>query len=415
MSEYSAAVAHLLALGHELQAGKFFLEGIRVLAAELGHPELASPSVLVAGTNGKGSTCAMLEAVLRAAGYHAGLYTSPHLARINERIRVDGADIGDSAFAAAFDTVQAAVERLLASGALPKHPSFFECITAMAWEHFRAASVEVQVLEVGMGGRLDATNIAAPVVTAITPVSLDHEAYLGSTVVQIAGEKAGIIRAGAPVVIAAQPPEAERVIRGVAAEAGARVVRAAELLPRAAGYELSLRGEHQIGNAATALTVIEELCALGWRIPETAVREGLRAARWPGRLEKAGERPAIYLDGAHNPAGMQVLRTFAETTSHPRVLVFGAMRDKAVAEMAEILFPAMDAIVLTRPEQRRAASPETLRDVTSHLSELIYLRPAPAEALELAIRMAGRDGTVLVAGSLFLVGDLKRLELVAQG
>lgn len=425
---YSAAVAHLLSLGFELKAGKFFLDDIRKLMAAMGDPQDASPVVLIAGTNGKGSTAAMIEAALREAGYRTGLYTSPHLVRVNERIRVSGEEITDDAFAAAWERVSEAIEKMLAAGDLPKHPSFFECLTAMAWVHFRDAGVEIQVLEVGMGGRLDATNITRPIVSVITPVDFDHEAYLGNTIELIAAEKAGIIKENGVVVMAAQSPAeggggampaagaggmfaqmpaAESVITGVAAERHARLVRVADL---AEGYQLSLAGEHQKQNAATALATLAELRAMGWRLPDDVVRRALASTHWPGRLERIATHPATYLDGAHNPAGARVLRDFLATAAHPRVLVFGAMRDKAIGEMAELLFPEVDAVVLTKPSHHRATSPETLRDMTSHLNVYIYVRTSPMEALGLATRIAGTAGTVVVAGSLFLVGDLLRLQ-----
>ena len=406
--DYSGAVTHLLSLGLELKAGKFGLANITRLAAALHHPEQACPSVLVAGTNGKGSTAAMLEAVLRAAGFRTGLYTSPHLASINERIRVAGEKITDNDFAAAFAAVQEVIERLLAAGDLEKHPSFFECLTALAWEHFRRAGCQIQILEVGMGGRLDATNIVKSLVSVITPVDFDHEAYLGNTLEQIAGEKAGIIKQAGVVVMAEQRPEAEQVILRAAAGRGARLVRAASFRPRAAKYELSLMGDHQVLNASTVLAAIEELRTAGWAIPEEAVRQGLGHTNWPGRLECISRRPDVYLDGAHNPAGARVLRAFLETTPRPRALVFGAMRDKAVAEMAEILFPAADAVVLTQPSHKRAATAEGLRELTAHLNDSLHVCPSPDKALALALELAGAEGTVMVAGSLYLVGDLKQ-------
>jgi len=404
---YQAAVARLLSLGFELKAGKFFLEDIRKLMGVLGDPQDASPVVLIAGTNGKGSTAAMIEAALRASGYRTGLYTSPHLTRVNERIRIDGVDISDDDFAAAFGEVSDVIEGLLAAGELPKHPSFFECVSAMAWVHFRANACEIQVLEVGMGGRLDATNITHPVVSVITPVDFDHEAYLGNTMELIAAEKAGIIKENGVVVMASQNPVAEEVIMRVAEERHARLVRVSGT---AAGWQLSLAGEHQRHNAATALATLAELRTLGWHLPEDAVRCALATTHWPGRLQRVAAHPATYLDGAHNPAGARVLRDFLAATAHPRVLVFGAMRDKAIGEISELLFPCVDAVVLTQPSHHRATSPETLREMTSHLNEYIYLRSSPAEALGLATRIAGPEGTVVVAGSLFLVGDLLRLQ-----
>ena len=402
---YQAAVDRLLSLGFELKAGKFFLEDIRRLMNAMGDPQDASPVVLIAGTNGKGSTAVMIEAALRESGYRTGLYTSPHLMRVNERIQVNGVGISDDEFATEFEQVSDAIERLLAAGELPKHPSFFECVTAMAWVHFRANKCEVQVLEVGMGGRLDATNITRPVVSVITPVDFDHEAYLGNTLELIAAEKAGIIKENGIVVVAEQHPIADAVIARVAAERNARLIR---VTGPAEGYELHLAGEHQRRNAATALAALAELRALGWRLPLEAVRHALATAHWPGRLQRIALHPATYLDGAHNPAGARVLRDFLAATARPRVLVFGAMRDKAIGEIAEILFPDVDAVVLTQPSHHRATSPETLRDLTSHLNEYLYLRASPREALDLASRIAGPTGTVVVAGSLFLAGDLLR-------
>src|SRR5580658_5479926 len=220
---YADAVRTLFSLGPEMKAGKFGLEGITRLAAALGDPQLASPSILIAGTNGKGSTAAMLEAALRESGYSTGLYTSPHLARINERIRVNGQDISDADFGAAFGAVSETIERLLASGDLPKHPSFFECVTAMGWVYFRDRQCQVQVLEVGLGGRLDATNISRPAISVITPVDMDHETYLGNTLELIAAEKAGIIKNDGVVVMAVQQPAAEAVIAKIACERQARL------------------------------------------------------------------------------------------------------------------------------------------------------------------------------------------------
>jgi dihydrofolate synthase/folylpolyglutamate synthase len=403
---YEAAVRTLLSLGPEGKAGKFGLEGITRLAAALGDPQFASPAILIAGTNGKGSTAAMLEAALRESGYSTGLYTSPHLARINERIRVNGGEISDADFGAAFGAVSETIERLLASGDLPKHPSFFECVTAMGWMYFRHRQCQIQVLEVGLGGRLDATNISRPAISVITPVDMDHETYLGNTLELIAAEKAGIIKNDGVVVMAAQQPAASAVIERIADERNARLIRVTEL---AMGYELSLPGEHQRGNAATALAVIAELRAQSWTLPEEAVRRALATTHWPGRLERIARNPDVYLDGAHNPAGARVLRDFMRTVRPPRVLVFGAMRDKAIGEIAEILFPEADAVVLTQPSNKRAASPETLHEITSHLNDYLYQRASPAEAVDLASRLAGPEGTVFVAGSLFLIGDLQTL------
>ncbi len=422
---YAAAVSYLLSVGQELRGIKFDLANISRLVEELGHPERAWQSVHIAGTNGKGSVAAMLEAVLRRAGCRTGLYTSPHLVRINERIRVAGEEISDGDLAAVFADALAAVERLLAAGALPGHPSFFECLTAIGFEHFRRARCEIVALEVGMGGRLDATNLVTPLVSVITPVDFDHEAYLGNTLEQIAFEKAGIIKEGGVVVSAVQRPEAAAVIERVARERGARLVYAAgdawqkrngqgdQLPPR-----LALRGRHQASNAAVVTAVVEELRRLGLKISPEALAEGLATVRWPGRLEWVEGQPALLLDGAHNPAAARALRAYLrETLAGPDssgpdrrlVLLFGAMRDKAVGEMADFLFPMAAAVVLTRPRQKRAATPQAMAELTRHLNPCLLERDDPCQALQAARGLAGPEGVVVVTGSLYLVGEIKQL------
>jgi dihydrofolate synthase/folylpolyglutamate synthase len=419
---YAQAVSYLLSVGQELRGVKFDLANISRLLEELGHPERAWPSVHIAGTNGKGSVAAMLEAVLLSAGYRTGLYTSPHLARVNERFRVAGEEISESEFAAVSSDVLAAVERLLASGALAAHPSFFECLTAIGFEHFRRARCGIAVLEVGMGGRLDATNVVTPLVSVITLVDHDHEAYLGQTLEQIAFEKAGIIKEGGVVVSAPQHPEAAAVIERVARERGARLLRADEsALERANGrLRLALPGRHQVSNAAMVVAVVEELRRQGWSISPQALAEGLATVRWPGRLEWLEGRPPLLLDGAHNPAGARALRAYlCELLGAPAsaagarrmVLLFGAMRDKAVAEMADLLFPLAAGVVLTRPRQKRAATPQALAEITSHLNPCVMERDDSRAALEAARELAGPDGLVVVTGSLYLVGEIRQLVL----
>lgn len=419
---YAEAVSYLLSVGQELRGVKFDLANISRLLEELGHPERAWKSVHIAGTNGKGSVAAMLEAALRGAGHRTGLYTSPHLVRINERIRVAGEEISEADFAAVSADVLAAVECLLASGALPAPPSFFECLTAIGFEHFRRARCAIAALEVGMGGRLDATNVVTPLVSVITRVDLDHEAYLGHALEQIAFEKAGIVKEGGVVVSAPQNPEAAAVIERVVRDRGARLVRAQEnALERANGrLRLALPGRHQVANAAVVVAVVEELRRQGWRISPEALAEGLATVRWPGRLEWVEGKPALLLDGAHNPAGARALHAYLrETLGCPErvgsgrrmVLLFGAMRDKAVAEMADLLFPPAAAIVLTRPRQKRAATPQALAELTRHLNPCLLERDDPREALQAARELAGPEGLVVVTGSLYLVGEIRQLVL----
>jgi dihydrofolate synthase/folylpolyglutamate synthase len=442
---YAETVSYLLTVGQELRGVKFDLANVSRLLEALGHPERCWNSVHIAGTNGKGSVAAMMEAVLRAAGYRTGLYTSPHLVRVNERIRVAGEEISDADFASVCGDVLALVERLLAERALPGHPSFFECLTATAFEHFRRAGCDIAVLETGMGGRLDATNVVRPLVSVITPVDFDHEAYLGHSLGQIAFEKAGIIKEGGVVIAAPQRPEAAAVIEGVAQERGAELVKVVEpgtanfgFRIAACGFEaapaenrnpqsairndallrVALPGRHQGENARLVVLAVERLRRLGLRISDQALRQGLAGVRWPGRLEWIQGRPRLLLDGAHNPAGARALCAYLEEVrsaecgvrSDPAsniVLLFGVMRDKAVAEMADLLFPLAGAVVLTRPPQKRAATTQVLAQLTGHLNHRIIQCEDPGAALAKARDLAGPDGIVVVTGSLYLVGAVK--------
>lgn len=427
---YSETVRHLLALGHEVRAQKFGLENITTLLTDLGAPQDAFPSVLIAGTNGKGSVAAMLDAVLRAAGRRVGLYTSPHLVRINERIRLGGEEIPEEKFAEIFTRVHKRVEVLLGAGRLASYPTYFECLTAIGFEYFREQGVEIAVLEVGMGGRLDATNVARPLVSVITQIDFDHEAYLGHSIEQIAGEKAGIIKPGGIVVVSAERPEAIQVIRTRARELGAQLILVDEasrvedlretdgqyrFRVRLAGAEpleisLGLRGEFQVRNALAAVLAVKALTQNGWHVPDSALVAGLSDARWPGRMERVESEPEIFLDGAHNPAGARAVAEFWKRHLAGRRiwLVYGAMRDKAVGEITEILFPLAHAAILTQPDQPRATSAEALARMTRHLNLNQHVVPEPAEALGRALAWAAPGDVVFVTGSLYLIGDARR-------
>ena len=434
---YSDAVQRLLWLGHEGRSLKWDLENIRRVLERLGHPERRFASVHIAGTNGKGSVAAMLASTLRSAGYRAGLYTSPHLVRINERIAVNAAPVADADFAAAFAATSDAIESLLAEGALPQHPSYFECLTAMALWHFAQAGVEVAVLEVGLGGRLDATNVVTPEVCVITPIDFDHERYLGHSIEQIAAEKAGIIKPGVPVVGAAAHPEARAVMAARAAELGAPLVdvdadfHAEELqaddfglyrfVARGPGgfalpVRLALRGSHQVGNALTAVAAAHALTARGWKISSEAIASGLAGTVWPGRLQLFRRQPLTFLDGAHNPAGARQLARFCDEHLGGRVLhfVYGTVRDKAVDEVAELLFPRAASVTVTQPSTPRAAGCELLARFARNFCADVSVEPDPVIALAFASTRAAADDVVLVTGSLFLVGDcLRALEAAA--
>ena len=433
---YEDSVRSLMALGRELAAPqqarvqKFGLENITILSAELGNPHSSVPCVHIAGTNGKGSTAAMLESILRSAGLRTGLYTSPHLERINERIRINGEDILDETFAAAWTRVRASIELLMASGKLAAHPTYFECLTAMAFFVFAAKRLDFAVYEVGLGGRLDATNIVNPEVAIITPVDFDHENFLGHSIEEIAGEKAGIIKPGAWVVSSSERAEACSVIRRRCAELGARLVEvdqawqiesvrasdgcysataASRDFKRRITIEPSLPGRFQIRNALAAATAACLLAERGFPANDEANARGVAEVRWPGRLERLSVRPTLYLDGTHNPSGARELLKFWDENFDGRriLLVYGAMRDKAVDEIAGLLFARADSVILTEPRQPRAISAPLLAELTGHLAVHSIVVPDPVEALERALDMAGPDDAIFATGSLYLVGDLR--------
>lgn len=427
---YDVAVEKLLALGHELHqapAAKFDLAHMRVLLEALGHPERRFASVLIAGTNGKGSTAATLASILAAAGHRTGLYTSPHLIRINERIQVSGEEISEPEFAEMHQRVDEVSQQLVREGKLPWHPSFFETLTAMAFEYFASAGVEIAVLEVGMGGRLDATNVTEPALSVITDVALDHQKFLGNTIAEIAREKAGIIRANGVLVTLPQHPEANDVIGKVAQERNARGVSAAPYVPNvtpaserpAAAYPLEVMGEtitvaspllgrHQFRNVALAIAAAVELNQFGFKVAAKDVERGIRETRWPGRLQLVEQDGQQYLlDVAHNPAGAWALRSALSTyfEERPLVFVFAALRDKAIAEMAEILFPLAEHVVATTVANPRAASAAEVAQAAARTGAEASSRPGAGEALQAAKQLAGGKALVVVTGSIYLVGE----------
>jgi dihydrofolate synthase/folylpolyglutamate synthase len=444
---YETAVASMFALGHELAqtpSNKFDLAHMRVLLGAMDHPERKFPSVLIAGTNGKGSTAATLASILRASGLKTALYTSPHLIRINERIRVNGEEIGDDDFARLHDEVDRVAETLVEERELPWHPSFFEMMTAIAFVHFARLHVDIAVLEVGMGGRLDATNVVEPLVSVIADISLDHQKFLGNTVGEIAREKVGIIRPGGVVVTLPQTPEANDVIGNTILELGARGVSAVQYVPpvspgspeyrvpsteKNSGWaryplqvlgrqilvETPLTGRHQLRNVALAVAAAEELGKLGVAgITAESIERGIRETRWPGRLQGLPARagwPEMVLDVAHNPAGAWALRSALSERydSRPLIFVFGAMRDKAISEMTEILFPLAERVVATRAENPRSASPEEIQQAGSRTGAEIEVAAEIGAALERVRESAGNETVVVVTGSIYLVGEAMRI------
>ncbi len=414
---YTEAVRFLYFLGNELKVGaKWGLERIQALLAELAHPEQAQHFIHVAGTNGKGSTCAMIASVLRDAGIRTGLYTSPHLIEPTERIQIDGDPISPAMFARTFETVHAAAEKLVNQERIDAHPSYFETLTAMAFVLFRERC-DVSVIEVGLGGRLDATNIITPELCVITPIAYDHESFLGNTLELIAVEKAGILKPGVPVVLARQNTVAEAVIQDRANQLNCEIIRTADaqlseievsarqstFCLNAIPYECRLPGRHQIENATAAILACKRL-----NVPAPAIQAGIKSAQWPGRLEFISHHPDFVLDGAHNPAGAAALAAYIREFrgSHPVWLVYGAMRDKAIDEVTAQLFPVADHLILTAPKYPRSLRPEAILDVTSHPNAVITA--TVSEAIDFA-RTAPRDAIVFFTGSLFLVGEARSL------
>jgi dihydrofolate synthase/folylpolyglutamate synthase len=445
---YQTAVEQMYELGHELAqspARKFDLDHMRVLLGALGNPEQGFPNVLVAGTNGKGSTAATLAAILQASGLTTGLYTSPHLIRINERIRVNSESISDQDFEKLHDRVDQAASRLVNEGRLPWHPSFFEMLTAMAFEYFSGKNPDIVVLEVGMGGRLDATNVVNPRLSIITDISLDHQKFLGETIAEIAREKAGIIRKGGAVVTLPQMPDANDVIGNLILDLGARAVNAVLFVPPVSpgsahtfsedsetiarnrypldvmGSQIQvdspLSGRHQLRNVALAIAAAEELHTQGFaQITPLTIEEGIRVTRWPGRFQRIAatdDSPDYILDVAHNPAGAWALRSTLSSAldnssrENEITLIFGVMRDKAMREMTEILFPIARRVIVTQSNNPRSATPTEIRAAAERSLTQIEIEQTEdvVSALQRACQITGAGGVVVVTGSIYVVGE----------
>ena len=414
---YSSAVDYLFRLQkHGIKLG---LATMTALTVRLGMPQTKYRTLHIAGTNGKGSTAAMAAAVLQAAGYRVGLYTSPHLVEFRERIRVNGEMIPESRVAQLTEQLQALCQPDLS-------PTFFEYTTAMALQHFADSGVDVAVLEVGLGGRFDATNVVTPMACAVTTIALDHQEYLGTTASAIAFEKAGIIKPGVPVVLGSLDADAWRTIEQVARERKAPVFRLNEDFrtegetPRQFSYHglamhydgltCGLEGRHQLDNAACALALLEASAPHGIAVTAEAVSAGLREVNWAGRLEVVARHPTILLDGAHNPAAAAVLADFLARSdrshpSHPVVLVLGMMREKDHRGFFEPLRGLVDEVVLTQADLPRSASARDLRASLEGLLLHPHVMPLLSDAMALARQLATPDGLVCVTGSLMLVGE----------
>lgn len=482
---YAAALDSLQLRAGELHAApgqprrKFRLEEMQTLVAALGHPERCFRSVLIAGTNGKGSTAATLAAILQSAGLRTGLYTSPHLIRVNERIRIDGTPIADDNFARHYFAVDDCANRLVSEGQLPGPPSFFETLTALAFLAFAEAAVDIAVLEVGMGGRLDATNVVDPLLSVITDISLDHTEWLGETITAIAREKAGILRRNGTLITLPQHPEANQAIGEAAVALDVRAINAAEYIPfQGAGHgaqgtedrfpgvpsksesglsgirnryplpvlgrtihvDSPLWGDHQRRNIALAVAAAVELRNHhGYTITPTQIEAGIRATQWPGRLElfhvptlsscahpvpdADPPRPAasaprpVLLDVAHNPAGVWTLRAALSSQLAERrslIAVFGCLRDKAIAEMTQILFPLFDRVIVTPVASPRSASADELLAAAAQTGTHAVAAPDGARALDRALAEAPPNALIVVAGSVYLVGEVRQ-HLLALG
>lgn len=426
---YAESLQYLYSLGHEVLAAKYGLESISLLIEKLAHPERSFKSVIVAGTNGKGSVAAMIESIARAAGHRCALFTSPHLIRIEERIRVGGIEIGESDFARFASSVRQASEDLVAAGRLDAPPTFFEQVAAIALCYFQERGAALAVLEVGLGGRLDATNAVDRIVSVVTSIDLDHQNILGSTIEEIAREKAAIIVSEAGAVIGRQAHEsAAEVLMQRCLETSVLPVFAnppSDITTDHRGrvkfdYEsshgsysevkLGLPGRHQADNAAAAIEAAELIAESGFQITREQVIEGLREVCWPGRLELTDDRPPILLDGAHNPAGARALRAYLDEFWPGTVtLVFGAMDDKDVDRMAAELFDAARTVVLTRVRDARAAGNARLGKAALNRTRNVIFTETVRQALSWARSVTPPDGLVCVAGSLHLIGEVKRL------
>jgi dihydrofolate synthase / folylpolyglutamate synthase len=402
---------------------KFGLENIGTLCAALGHPERTFKSIVIAGTNGKGSVTVMVETALRAAGHHTARYTSPHLVRLEERFVIDGREVETPVLADVVGTIQTTVETLVASGTLEALPTFFECTTAAAFELFRRAHVDLAVLEVGLGGRLDATNIVTPIVTAITSIDFDHQAQLGNTLASIAAEKAGIAKPGVPMVCGRVPEAAARVIEQVCDLQHAPLVHVSKRVQILAHdrddsidvklesrsldrIRLSLPGRHQRENAAVAIAILEEVSARGTRVDDAAIRKGLTAAEWPARLERfVHDDVEILLDAAHNPAGARAMASHLQDIGWSRItLLFAAMRDKDISGMLAPLAHVCARVICTSAPTPRSLPAEELAAIARLFVPAVETEPDMREAFDRAI---GYRMPVVAAGSIFLIGPLR--------
>ncbi len=413
---------------------KFSLDEFRALLSALGNPQYLFHSVLIAGTNGKGSTASTLASILKSSDVRVGLYTSPHLERVNERIRIGDAEISDEEFGTLFFCVYETAGRMVRDGTLPQLPSFFEILTAQAMLCFAEKKVELAILEVGMGGRLDATNVVDPLVSVITDISLDHTEWLGSTIEAITREKAGILRDGGTLITLPQAPDTDQTLREIASKLKVKEIDATAFVPikvnqgvdpycvNVMGEEIEvaspLFGAHQQRNIALAIAASAELAAAhGFPITAATIQKGIRQTCWPGRLERIESGGVLWvLDVAHNPEGAKALRAGLSgfmADAHPRLLVFSCLRDKPLNELAAILFPFFDEVIFAPIHSSRATAINDLETIGIEMG----VQSTSARTVKEALRMAkdhAQTGVVVVSGSVYLVGEARSLLLSGE-
>lgn len=411
----------------------FGLDRIKCLMKYLGDPQEKLNIIHIGGTNGKGSTSAILSSILREAGLSTGVYTSPHLVSYTERMTINGDNILQEDFASLLEELVPIYEKVLVETG--EHPTEFEVLTAMAFLYFYRKQVELVILEVGLGGHIDSTNvIKSPLLAIITNVTLDHTDYLGDTPREIAAKKAGIIKEQRPVITAGRDEAVLEVLKDRAKELGAplyevyREMSWEHVDEREEGQHfflrsakndygqvfLSLQGEHQMINAATAVLAAETLVSLNWRITKDQIIRGLAAVKWPGRLETVRQKPLVVIDGAHNPAGMEMLTRWLRNRRREfnrAILVIGMLADKDRAEAAALLIPLVNRVIVTRPPSSRAGDWQELGSYFLNDALEVTICEELASALDLAFSEAGVRDLVVITGSLYLIGDARRILL----
>ncbi len=417
MTEYDEVLRWLFKL--QRFGVKLGLDNMRELLGHLGDPHEKFKSIHVAGTNGKGSVCTFLSSALKEAGYKVGMYTSPHVLRYNERMQINGEEITDERMMEYIEKIRPIAERMGEESAV-NHPTFFEFTTAIGFSYFADEDVDIAVVEVGMGGRLDATNLIMPEVAVITHLALEHTEHLGKTLERIAKEKAGIIKPGVPVISAEENP----VVRRTCEERGCELIIVEEQYPYervsfdtsgqrmwigdpAQEFEIRLLGAYQLQNAATAYAVIDLLKKGEYEVPDEPVRRGFARAKWPARLEVVRQKPTVIIDSSHNPDGMRSLKdALLEMIKNDRItFVVGVMADKDVSPMLEAIAPVAGRVICTEPDYWRAMDPEEIRREARKLVDDVEVVPTVPEAIERAISLSGEDDVICITGSIFTAGD----------